>query len=77
MAMNGPATSPETCCQYTGVGPSLMLKNTANGHKWAHGFSKRMLPLVLNGPVVSFHRCYRLPLMSSFLLVENTADGHQ
>src|ERR1700761_3295896 len=99
MAMNGPTTSPETCCRYTCVGPFLELKilpivmngptsfseicyqlpcvglflwikNTANGHKWAHSFSKTMLPLVLNGPVASFHRCYRLPLMSPFLLVD-------
>ena len=71
MAMNGPTTSPEKCCQYTCVGPSLMLKNTANGHEWAHCFSKKMLPLVLNGPAAFSDRCCRLLLMGSFLLVEN------
>ena len=34
-------------------GPSMQLKNTADGHKWAQCFYKELLPMPLDGPIVS------------------------
>jgi hypothetical protein len=53
--------APEKCCRWPQMGSMLLLRNAADGLKWAQCCSSDMLPMVSNGP--------------QMLLLRNAADG--
>ena len=59
-AMNGPSVPTKKCCRYPWMGPSLLWRNAANGHEWAH---------------VPTKKCCRSPWLGPLLLLNSPTDG--
>ena len=62
MTMNGSSASTKKCCQFTWMGPSLLLI---------------ILPMATNWPCVSTTNFCRYPWMSSLSQMKNATDGHE
>src|SRR6201996_6364884 len=89
-AMNGPSVPTKKCCRYPWMGPSLLWRNAANGHEWAHFPTKKCCrspwlgPLsLLNSPTDGPNGLSILPRdpadtpAGPFLLLKNNSDGHK
>jgi hypothetical protein len=65
IALNGPIVALETDCQWSQVGPALLLSDADHGLKWAHYYSSGILLIVAATVWPSPSSSLSLPLLPS------------